>query len=92
MTVAERFAANLLCAREAAGLSQEAVGFAADLHRTEISQLERSLRTPRIDTLAKLCGALGVGPDTLMEGIVWQPGSRQAGRFGAEAEDPDATL
>jgi hypothetical protein len=36
MTVAERFSENLLISRRRAKLSQEDVGFAAGLHRTEI--------------------------------------------------------
>jgi transcriptional regulator with XRE-family HTH domain len=83
VTVAERFAANLHRCRWNRGMSQEELGFAAGLHRTEISQLERGLRCPRIDTLAKLCGALGVGPDELMTGIEWTPAKQQPGHFGA---------
>jgi transcriptional regulator with XRE-family HTH domain len=81
MKVAERFAENLLHARDAAGLSQEEVGFRAGLHRTEISQLERGLRVPRLDTVAKLCGGLGVEPGVLMEGIRWTPPRIEGGGF-----------
>jgi transcriptional regulator with XRE-family HTH domain len=38
----EQFAANLRSARLAAGFSPEALAHACDLHRTEISLLERS--------------------------------------------------
>ena len=86
MSVAERFAANLLSARTAADLSQETVGFRAGLHRTEISQIERGLRVPRIDTLAKLCGALEVELSVLMEGIRWNPLTVTGGGF----EEPGA--
>jgi transcriptional regulator with XRE-family HTH domain len=81
VTVAERFSENLLILRRRADLSQEALGFAADLHRTEIGSLERGERLPRIDTLIRLCGGLGVRPDDLLSGIVWQPGSTRPGRF-----------
>jgi transcriptional regulator with XRE-family HTH domain len=81
VTVAERFAANLVAARRRAGLTQEEVSFRAELHRTEVSQLERGLRVPRIDTLAKLAGALGVNPAELMTGIAWQAGEAISGRF-----------
>jgi transcriptional regulator with XRE-family HTH domain len=47
--VSERFGANLLAVREAAGLSQEELSFLSGLHRTEIGQLERGIRIPRID-------------------------------------------
>jgi transcriptional regulator with XRE-family HTH domain len=81
VSVAKRFSANLLAARRAAGLSQEEVGFRAGVHRTEISQLERGLRVPRIDTLARLCGALGVEAPILMEGIRWRPPTVTGGGF-----------
>jgi transcriptional regulator with XRE-family HTH domain len=81
VSVAERFAANLLSARTAADLSQETVGFRAGLHRTEVSQLERGLRVPRIDTLAKLCGALEVELSVLMDGIRWNPPTVTGGGF-----------
>jgi transcriptional regulator with XRE-family HTH domain len=89
VSVAERFAANLLSARTAADLSQEEVGFRAEVHRTEISQLERGLRVPRIDTLAKLCGALEVEAPVLMEGIRWRPPTVTGGGFESAAEDSD---
>jgi transcriptional regulator with XRE-family HTH domain len=81
MTVAERFSHNLVAARKRAGLTQEDIAFRAALHRTEIGLLERAARTPRIDTLAKLAGALGVKPAVLLDGIVWHPGDYQPGGF-----------
>lgn len=86
MTVAQLFGANLARCREAAGLSQEDVGIRAELHRTEISQLERGLRTPRIDTLGKLAATLGVTPAELLDGIEWQPAVVQPGGFRASGE------
>jgi transcriptional regulator with XRE-family HTH domain len=74
LTVARRFGANLRAVRQGAGLSQEAVGFAAELHRTEVGLLERGARVPRIDTLLKLSTALGVSADTLLAGITFKPG------------------
>lgn len=81
MSVAEQFGANLARYRKEAGLSQEELSFRANLHRTEIGLLERGVRTPRIDTLAKLAGAVGVAPADLMEGIVWNPGKIHYGSF-----------
>lgn len=57
------------------------MSFRASLHRTEIGLLERGARIPRIDTLAKLAGALGVPPADLLDGIEWQPGDMHIGRF-----------
>jgi transcriptional regulator with XRE-family HTH domain len=50
----ERFAINLRKARKAKGISQEELGFRCDLHRTEISLLERGGREPRLGTIVKL--------------------------------------
>ena len=86
MTVAERFGENLSRLRERAGVTQEEVAWRASLHRTEIGLLERGGRIPRIDTLAKLAGALGVLPAELLEGITWRPGSVREGRFIEEKE------
>jgi len=90
VNVAQRFGANLVACRERANLSQEALGVRASLHRTEIGLLERGERVPRIDTLAKLAGALGIEPGQLLTGIAWRPGHVQAGRF--DTPDADATL
>lgn len=84
--VAERFAANLICARKDAGLTQEEVGVRAGLHQTEISELERGLRVPRMDTLVKLCGVTGVEPNALMQGIRWTPASITEGGFQSQGD------
>ena len=76
MTPQERFAANLRSARTKVGISQEELGDRCDLHRTEISLLERAGREPRLATIVKLAGALGTTPAELCEGIAWQPSSR----------------
>jgi transcriptional regulator with XRE-family HTH domain len=79
--VAARFGENLVVYRRRANLSQEELGFRASLHRTEIGQLERGDRLPRIDTLVKLAGALSIPPGDLLKGIAWTSGATRAGRF-----------
>jgi transcriptional regulator with XRE-family HTH domain len=86
--IAARFAGNLSRHREDAGLSQEELGLRASLHRTEISQLERGLRVPRIDTLVKLAASLGISALDLLNGIGWEPGHREYGRFKATPISP----
>lgn len=81
MSPTERFAKNVKRARADAGLSQEEVGIRASLHRTEIGLLERGERLPRIDTAAKLAGALGVPVAELLVGIEWTPGEMRFGGF-----------
>jgi len=57
MDVAAQFGDNLVRRRKLAGVSQDELSVRASVHRTEISQLERGLRIPRIDTLVKLAAA-----------------------------------
>ncbi|HEU4393388.1 MAG TPA: helix-turn-helix transcriptional regulator [Solirubrobacterales bacterium] len=73
----ERFAANLRQARIKAAISQEELGYRCDLHRTEISLLERAGREPRLGTIVKLAGALGTTPAELCAGIGWQQSKRR---------------
>jgi transcriptional regulator with XRE-family HTH domain len=77
MTPQERFAANLRQARIKVGISQEELGNRCDLHRTEISLLERAGREPRLATLMKLAGSLETTPGELCEGIAWNAGKRR---------------
>lgn len=85
MGVAATFGKNLCAARRRAGLSQEKVAFRADLHRTEIGLLERGERLPRIDTLLKLAGALGVKVESpLLADLEWTPGDMRRGSFSRQ--------
>jgi len=72
----DRFAANLRRARETAGISQEALAEMCEIHRTEVSLLERGGREPRLGTLVKLATALGTTPEALCAGIGWDPKAR----------------
>ncbi|HET6494687.1 MAG TPA: helix-turn-helix transcriptional regulator [Thermoleophilia bacterium] len=56
----ERLAQNIRRRRERIGISQEALGERCELHRTEISLLERAGRDPRLSTLVKVAAALEV--------------------------------
>jgi transcriptional regulator with XRE-family HTH domain len=64
-----QFADNLRALRQQRGLSQEALGAACDLHRTEISLLERAGRDPRLTTIVRLAHALQVTAADLLAGI-----------------------
>jgi transcriptional regulator with XRE-family HTH domain len=81
------FGKNLLRARRAAGMSQEALGFESDLHRTEIGMLERGTRVPRLDTAVKLASSLGISLDDLAEGVQWRAAVRTGGWFAAAGGD-----
>lgn len=65
----EIFGRNVRQARREAGMSQEALGHACDLHPTEISRLERAGREPRLGTIVKIARALRIPPARLLDGI-----------------------
>ena len=69
-TVRKRFAENLRLHRDRAGLSPEALADLCNLHRTEISLLERCKRSPRLETIVILARGLELSsPAELLEGI-----------------------
>jgi transcriptional regulator with XRE-family HTH domain len=73
----DRFAVNLRRARDTAGISQEELAERIEVHRTEISLLERGGREPRLGTMVKLAVALGTTPAALCSGIAWDPKARE---------------
>jgi transcriptional regulator with XRE-family HTH domain len=63
------FGSNLRRARQAAGLSQESLADAADLHRNTIPALENDQSEPRLSTILALARALGIEPMELLKGL-----------------------
>lgn len=59
MEIREVFARNLRRHRQAAGLSQEELAHRAEVDRTYISALERSVYGATIDVVDKLANVLG---------------------------------
>ena len=62
--------------RQHVGLSQEALAFAAGLHRTYVSMIERGVSMPTVAVLYDLSGPLQVPPSELLrrlEAIVPPP-------------------
>jgi len=80
-SLALHFGKRLCACRSQAGISQEALGEIASLHRTEISLLERGEREPRLGTILKLAGVLEVPLHELVGGIEWTPARIVAGKF-----------
>ena len=78
--LAKRFAANLRHYRKESGLSQEDLAAMAEIHRSQVSALTRAKQIPKIDTLVKLAGALGIPAGNLLEGLEFEPASR-SGKF-----------
>lgn len=73
----DRFSVNLRQARRAAAISQEELAERCEIHRTEVSLLERGGREPRLGTMVKLATALGTTPEALCSGISWNPQERE---------------
>jgi transcriptional regulator with XRE-family HTH domain len=66
-------------------MTQDDLAARSTVNRTNISELERGLKQPRLDTLVRLSLALEVSPNALTEGIEWIPGEpgreKRGGRF-----------
>ena len=60
------FGGRLQQVRKAAGLSQEQLGELVGMSRQAVSKWETDQSAPDIDTLALLCGVLGVSADELL--------------------------
>jgi len=55
--------------RRRAGLTQEALAEACELHTTYISQLERGLKSPTLRVLFRIAAAVGVSAAALVRAI-----------------------
>lgn len=67
--------------RRGLDMSQEALAENAEMYRTEMTRIEWGERLPRLDTLIKLAGGLGVPPSVLIDGIVWEVRGSGPGRL-----------
>jgi transcriptional regulator with XRE-family HTH domain len=65
--VHQRLAKNMRRWRAERGMSQETLGFEAELHRTYISDVERGNRNPSIGAIEKIAKALGVSCGQLLD-------------------------
>lgn len=86
--LAEHFGRNLWRSRRRAGLSQGELGRLAELHRTDVSNLERGQRLPRLDTILKLSAGVGASPCVLLAGLRWRAGYYVEGGFYLEDGAP----
>ena len=69
MGIREILAANLRNLRQERGMSQEELAHRADIDRTYISALERTVYAASIDVLDRLAIALEVSPDALLRPV-----------------------
>jgi transcriptional regulator with XRE-family HTH domain len=67
MNIEKAVGRELQVCRTKKGISQEKLGFEASLHRTYISLIERGLKSPTINTIARLCAALEIAPDEFLK-------------------------
>lgn len=67
MEIREVFARNLRAARQAKGLSQEELAHLAEIDRTYISSLERSVYSASIDVVDRLAMILGIEASELLK-------------------------
>jgi len=73
MEIREVFARNLRAARQAKGLSQEELAHRADIDRTYISSLERSVYNASIDVVDRLATVLGIEACELLKRAPKEP-------------------
>ncbi|MBN1404498.1 MAG: helix-turn-helix transcriptional regulator [Opitutales bacterium] len=69
MTLSDAFAQVLRGHRLKAGLSQEELGFEAQLHPGTISLFERGLRCPSLNTVFLLARAMNIPPELMVAEI-----------------------
>lgn len=81
----ERFVANVERLRRRKGMSAESLAERSGIDGSELAEILRADREPDYEAIARLAGALGVGPGELLEGIGWIPGDEvRPGRFEVE--------
>ena len=73
----EVVAANIRAERKARGLSQETLAHEANLHRVNLSKIERGLHSLSLDNLYWIAMALKVSPHSLL-----RPGGFKDGEEG----------
>ncbi|KAB2668041.1 helix-turn-helix transcriptional regulator [Ochrobactrum sp. LMG 5442] len=62
----QTLARNIRAQRERLGISQDELAFRADMHRTNVSAIERGLRNVSLDNLYFLATALETEPHLLI--------------------------
>lgn len=67
MEIGQRLAANMRRLRRERGWSQEELGDRAGLHRTYISQVERTVKSPTLAAVDKIAMAFGVRVGELVD-------------------------
>ncbi len=63
----ERLARNIRAQRVILGISQDELAYRAEMHRTNVSAIERGVRNVSLDNLYFLAKALEISPSRLIE-------------------------
>ena len=74
------FAQVLRRLRQEKKFSQEKFAFEAGLHRTYVSQLERGLKSPSLETMGQIAKVLGIKLSALMKMVEVAPRGASAKR------------
>ena len=69
MEILQCLSFQLIKYRKLSGLSQEKLAELADIHRTYISQIERGLKSPTLETIFSICSALKIKPSQFIKDI-----------------------
>ena len=70
LSIEKSFGLRLRAKRDGLGVSQEELADRSGLHRTYVSQLERGLKSPSLNTLHALASALKVDVADLVRDLV----------------------
>jgi transcriptional regulator with XRE-family HTH domain len=70
MNLEEAIGKELRFLRTRKQMSQEELAFAADVHRTYVSLMERGLRNPTLSVLVRLCHELDISPDKFVKQVL----------------------
>lgn len=71
-------------ARRRAGLTQEELAFRASISRNYVSLLELDQKSPTVETLMRVAGAVGTKASTLLEKVERQLPAGGKGRTGRQ--------
>jgi transcriptional regulator with XRE-family HTH domain len=81
------FGENVARLRGKAGLSQEELAYRSSIHQSTIYLLENGKREPRLLTIVKVAGALGINPIELLKGLRWHPPADRVGELQVAASE-----
>jgi len=69
MTIEKAIGKELQFCRTKKGISQEKLGFEADLHRTYVSLIERGMKSPTLNAIFRICEALETPPESFVRNV-----------------------